>query len=211
MILSFVINLTAKDNGNKQGFSSFNFAFLIGINFQETTNLGGLFQVEVKTNITDDLFVNLILGYSKSFSGETYTVRTYRSGIVEGQEYYYAEVYNVNGKGYDIFPFSCGFQYVFKYQTISPYLLFNLSYNFIVDTKFYRSPSNILIYNLYEELPDIYRTKPIYNISDRSLGVIVGFGTLYHITSRFNLDFRYVYKYDNKIINTHQLLIGINI
>ena len=42
-------------------------------------------------------------------------------------------------------------------------------------------------------------------------GINAGFGVNYKLSSKIDLDFRYLYKTDSELIDTHQFLLGIRI
>jgi opacity protein-like surface antigen len=44
-----------------------------------------------------------------------------------------------------------------------------------------------------------------------STGISAGFGVNYKLSSKIDLDFRYFYKTDSELIDTHQFLLGIRI
>jgi hypothetical protein len=208
-VFSFNI-LFSQDQGDQTAFPKFSYGIYSGINFSADSEIGGIFLIELKANLITDLNLNASLGYSKSFKSESYTVKTYSSPIINGTTFYNAEQYDVNEKGYGVIPFSLGFQYTFKNQTISPYLLFELSYNLIIDSKIYRSPGFSFSYSSFEAMPDDYKTKHIETFPSTTHGIILGVGAIYKISSKLYLDLRYFYKYDSGIVNTHQLIVGVS-
>jgi len=109
---------------------------------------------------------------------------------------------------YDIVPLSLGLQYVFTHDVFSPYVFFDASYNFI-DPLTYKTPELVKDggYDTYEEIPAMYKSSN--HLPNSSFGLTFGVGTTYKIFSSIGLDLRYLFKYDNEIPDTHQLLIGI--
>jgi len=189
----------------------YTFGLYSGINFGNISETGGTIFIEIKTNLILNLNLKLSVGYSKSFMPESYTVKTYfLSTVIEGTQYYIANQYDVNKKGYDVFPFSLGFQYIYRNKSLSPYLLIDFNYN-LINTKIYSSPGFAWTYYSFNSLPDDFKTKHIENLPINSYGIMFGIGTIYQLSSRLNLDLRYYYKIDSKIINTHQIIVGITL
>lgn len=211
IILSFVLyfNILFAQEKEKPGcFSNFEFGTYGGINFDSFSEIGSTFICELKTNLLSSLYLKLSLGYSKSFMLTSYNVKRYVKFSFDTTTSYQAMNYDVIKKGYDVFPILLGFQYVFKYQTLSPYLLFDLSYNSIV-TKIFRSPAYIWTYDSFDKLPDEYKTKYIETLPKTSYGIAFGIGAIYQISHKLNLDFRYFYKFDKDIVKTHQFIAGV--
>lgn len=72
------------------------------------------------------------------------------------------------------------------------------------------SPPEVWTYNSIDEIPAEFKGNQKHEeLLDNSYGIILGAGTSYHISSKLNLDIRYLFKYDNKIINTHHFILGI--
>lgn len=189
-------------------FSEFEFGAYGGINFNTVSEFGGNFLIELKTDLISNLNLRLSLGYSKSFMLTSYNVKTYVEFNFDTSTIYQAMTYDILKKGYDVFPIFLGFQYIIKNQTLSPYILLDLNYNFL-ETKIYRSPAHIWTYDSFDKLPNEYRTKHSESSPKTSYGISFGVGALYQISQELNLDFRYFFKSDKKIVNTHQFLVGI--
>lgn len=212
IFLLFVFSIDiclAQENKSPSLFSNLDVGVYGGINISNDSKTGGAFLLEIKTKLTHNFNVNLSLGYLKSFANASYSVKSYSIYAINDIQFYYANQYNVNEKGYDLIPFYVGMQYIFKHNTVSPYLLFNIGYNFIIDTKYYKSPTLSTSYPSLENIPSEYKTKPIEDNLYKSFGIIIGLGSELNISSKLGLDIRYFYKYDTQIINTHQLTMGI--
>jgi opacity protein-like surface antigen len=203
-------NLFAQDQDNPAPFPRYSFGVYSGINFGNISESGGTLLIEVKTNLMSNFNIKLSTGYSKSFMHESYTVKTYSMATIDGTQFYLANQYDVNEKGYDVFPISLGFQYVYKNKTFSPYLLIDFNYN-LIDTKIYSSPGSTWTYDSFNSLPADFKTKHFEVLPNSSYGIMFGVGTIYQLSARLNLDLRYYYKIDSKIINTHQLIVGISL
>lgn len=208
-VLSFIsINvLNAQEN---KPFSNFDIGFYGGINFYNTDNIRGDFLVEIKTNLTSSLKLKASTGYFKTIQPYSYTVRKYSENtIIDTLPRFFATKYNLVSKNYDIFPLTLGIQYNFNQSIFSPYLSIDVVYNFI-DTFIETSPPEVWSYNSLDEIPAEFKENQKYEkLPNNSYGIILGAGTSYQISSKLNLDIRYLFKYDSKIINTHHFIVGI--
>ena len=208
LIIVFNCSIFSQINEESNFLTFFRMGFYGGINFNSSSEPGGAFIIEGTTNLTSNLNLKISTGYYKSFKSESYTVKTNSSGIINGENFYYAGQYNVTEKGYDVFPLSLGLQYNFNYKTISPYLLANISYN-LINSKVYTSHGESWSYKSFDEMPEEFKTKHIETLPTNSSNLAFGLGAIYNLSPRLALDFRYLYRIDSKIINTHQVVIGI--
>ena len=209
-VLLFISFNVLKAQENKP-FSNFDIGFYGGINFYNTDNIRGDFLVELKTNLISSLNLKASTGYFRTIQPYSYTntVRTYSENTIDTLPKFFAGKYNLVSKNYDIFPLTLGIQYNFNQSILSPYISIDAVYNFIdafIDT----SPPEVWSYNSIDEIPAEFKENQKYEkLPDNSYGIILGAGTSYQISSKLNLDIRYLFKYDNKIINTHHFIIGI--
>lgn len=215
LILIFLFSFTyisAQEKKDSSPFSNFNIGFYGGINFYNTDNIRGDFLVELKTNLISSLQLKSSAGYFTTIQpySSIITVRTYSENtIFDTIPIFFAGKYNLVSKIYDIFPFTFGIQYNFSQSIFSPYLSIDAVYN-IINTHIDTSPSVVWSYNSIDEIPAEFKgPKIIEELPVNSYGIILGAGTSYQISSKLNLDFRYLFKYDNKIINTHHFIAGI--
>jgi len=206
-ILSFSI-LFAQGKDDPAPFSKFENGVYGGINFDDISAIGGTFFFEVKTNLISNLNLKFSVGYSKSYLLESTTIKSYRFATIDSISFYNARTFNSDKKGYDIFPIALGFQYIFKSQNLSPYLLIDAGYNFISGKNFMSSTTNVT-YFAFEDIPDEFKTSNTERLPEDSFGVSVGAGATYPISTNLNFDFRYFYKIDSQIINTHNFVVGI--
>jgi len=206
-VFSFNFLLAQVEEGSTP-FTNFGYGVYGGVNFEKFSEIGGNFLFEIKTNLTTNFNLLLSVGYYKSIEPVNNNIKTYGKATIDSVTYYQAVSFNVIKKNYDIFPLSIGFQYVLKYKILSPYLMAVLSYNFI-DARSEITPGEVWSYSTFEEIPDEFKTKHIEAFPNNSYGIALWIGTSYHITNRIYIDFRYLYKFDSKIINTHNLLVGI--
>ncbi len=201
----------SQEKNSATPFSIFNFGVYGGINFENISELGGVFYIEGKTNLGSNLNLKLSLGYYKSIEQVNYTLRN--SGgpyTIDTITYYNASEVYIIERIYDVLPISVGLQYIFRNETISPYILIDGSYNYI-DTKRTRNGGGNWTYETYGDVPNEFKNNQIETFPNKSFGVALGIGAIYNIKNNLNFDFRYLFKYDGEIINTHQILIGINI
>lgn len=210
LILSFILFDIVEAQENKP-FSNFDIGFYAGINFYNIDNIRGNFLVELKTNLISSFKLKTSTGYFRSIQPYSYTntVREYSENTIATLPKYSAAEYNLVSKNYDIFPITLGIQYFFSQSIFSPYLLMELAYNFI-NASIETSPPKVWYYNSIDEIPAEFKeTQKNEKLPDNSYGIILGAGTSYQISSKLNLDIRYLFKYDNEIINTHHFIVGI--
>ena len=100
------------------------------------------------------------------------------------------------------------FHYNFSINSITPYLTVDGSYN-IISPSLERSYGESWMLDPREEIPEEFLNGEIPDLPTNSFGLSLGGGVMYAISSKVDLDFRYYYKYDNEIDNTHHLLVGI--
>lgn len=208
--LIIVVNCSIFSQTNEESnfLTFFKMGFYGGINFNSSPDPGGAIIIEGTTNLTSNMNLKISTGYYKLFKAESYTVKTNRSGIINGENFYYAVQYDVTEKGYDVFPLSLGLQYNFNYKTISPYLLADISYN-LINSKVYTSPSGSWSYKSFDEVPVEFRTKHIETLPANSSSLAFGLGVIYNLSPGLALDLRYLYRIDNKIVNAYQVVFGI--
>lgn len=208
-VLLFVsINvLNAQEN---KSFSNFDIGFYGGINFYTTDNIRGDMLVEAKTNLTPSLNLKASAGYFTTIQPYSYTVRKYAENtITDTLPIFFASKYNLVSKNYDIFPLTLGIQYIIAHSIFSPYISIDAVYN-LINATIETSPPEVWSYNSIDEVPAEFKeTQKKEELPNNSYGIILGAGTSYHISSKLNLDIRYLFKYDNKIINTHHFIVGI--
>lgn len=210
LILSFILFDVAEAQENKS-FSNFDIGFYGGFNFYNIDNIRGNFLVELKANLVSSFKLKASTGYFRTIQPYSYTntVRKYSENTIDTLPKFFASKYNLVSKNYDIFPITFGIQYDFSQNIFSPYLSIELAYNFI-NTSIATSPPEVWSYNSIDEIPAEFKeTQKNEKLPDNSYGIILGVGTSYQISSKLNLDIRYLFKYDNEIINTHHLILGI--
>lgn len=199
-----------QDPDDSKAISSFRFSVLGGAAF--SSNLGGSFLIEGKTNLTQNLDIKLSVGYSYLNKDVYYSVKTY--GFLGADQYSYRSVsYNVNKILYDVFPASLGFEYTFMHDKLSPYGHLEIGYNYF-NSHLEESPSAVgeAYATTLQGLPAEYRNDPprILDGKTTAYRIAFGIGTNYKLTQNLNLDVRYVYQINKLLVNSNQLLIGLN-
>jgi len=201
-------SIYSQNNIKESPFSAFELGVYGGINFESISESRGTFLIEGKTNLFKYLFLKFSVGYYKTHKIESYTARNYKEFSYDSLHYFQAIKYDVVGMEYDVFPFMIGFQYIFKNKYISPYLLFDISYN-LIDPVMLSENGHVWQFDSYDEIPEEFRTVWVKPKSTSSYGLTIGTGLVYKLTEGLDLDLRYLYKYDSEIVNTHHILVGI--
>lgn len=210
LFILLIISINVLEAQENHPFSNFDIGFYSGINFYNIDNIRGDFFVELKTNLISSFNLKASAGYLVSIQPYSYTVRKYsKNTTIDSIPRFLASKYNLVSKDYDIFPIMLGIQYNFNQSIFSPYISVDLAYNFI-NALIVTSPPEVWLYNSVEEIPAEFKENQKYEkLPDNSCGVIFGTGATYKISSVLGLDIRYLFKYDNKIINTHHLIVGV--
>jgi opacity protein-like surface antigen len=205
-----LISLNVLEAQENKPFSNFDIGFYSGINFYNTYNIRGDFLVEIKTNLISSLKLKASTGYFRTIQPYSYTVRTYSENtIIDSLPRFFAGKYNLVSKNYDIFPLMLGIQYNFVHSIFLPYISIDAVYNFI-NSSIETSLPEVWSYNSIDEIPPEFKeNQKKEELPVNSYGIMLGAGISYHISSKLNLDIRYLFKYDNKIINTHHFIVGI--
>jgi hypothetical protein len=205
LIISFNVSKAQDD----KPFSNFDIGFYGGINFYNTSNIGGDFFVELKTNLLSSLKLKVSTGYFRTIQPYSGTVRTYNENIIDTIPKYFAGKYDYVSKNYNVFPVSLGIQYIIVQSIFSPYISIDAVYNFM-NASITTTPPEVWSYNSIEEIPDEFKGIPKdEELPNNSYGLILGAGISYQISSSLNLDIRYLFKYDSEILNTHHFIMGI--
>ncbi len=210
-ILSFISFNVLVAQGNK-AFSRFNIGFYCGINFYNPNSIRGDLLGEINTSLISSFKLRLSTGYFKEIQPYSYTVmRYYENNSIDTIPVFFATKYNLISKNYDVFPFTLGIQYNFICDILSPYIMIDAVYN-IINASIKTSPPETWSYSSIDEVPDEFkREHRSEKLPGHSYGIILGVGTLYYILPQLSLNIRYFFKYDSEIVNTHHIIIGINL
>lgn len=207
-ILFFISINVLFAQGNKS-FSSIDFGVYGGINFYHTNEMRGDFLVEFKSNLFKSTNLQVSAGYLRSVQPNFSSVSKYSQNTIDTTPRFFATKYDIINKHYDIFPVSLGVQFIVYEGSISPYISINAVYNFM-NSFIETSPPKVWSYNSIDEIPDEFKESPeVVELPTNSLGILFGIGANYNISGAVNFDIRYLFKYDNKIINTHHFIMGI--
>ncbi len=207
LVILFCTNLFSQENDSNRSFSQFKFGVLTGVNVTKFT--GGLVFFEGNTNLTSHIYMKVMVGYSKIYKKEGYNVKGYT--FIDIFKKYITGSYNVDRINYDVFPIAIGFEYFIMKDILSPYIISEAGYNYYT---FHIEESDgisaIGYYDTYDEIPAEYKNKPPKISNEASYLFGLGIGTNYRLSSGINLDIRYLYQFNKNIVNTNQLLVGIN-
>lgn len=205
----FLISINVLFAQENKSFSNIDFGFYGGINFYNTNKIRGDFLVEFKTNLFRSTNLQVSAGYLRSVQPYFSSVSKYAENTLDTTPRFFATKYDIINKHYDIFPVSLGFQFIVYESSLSPYISINAVYNFMnsfVET----SPPKVWSYNSIDDIPDEFKEIPeVVELPTNSFGILFGIGASYNISRALNFDIRYLFKYDNKIINTHHFIMGI--
>jgi opacity protein-like surface antigen len=205
--VAFSIRVFAQEVEPISSFSTFKMGFLGGINYSSL--LGPSLLIEGTTNLSPQINIKLSFGYSIIYKDEDYTVNTYRYSNFFNL--YQTEIYNVDKINYYVFPISLGIDYVFNLDKFSPYSLLEIGYNF------YTYETSTLVwasntggsYNTYDEIPTEFKNEAPNIPKNDSYMIALGIGTKYKLSSSINLDIRYSYQFNKSLVNTNQILLGL--
>ena len=208
-IILFCTNLFSQENDNNRSFSQFKLGILTGINVTKFT--GGSVLIEGKTNLTSHINMKVMAGYSKIYKKEGYNVKGYTFIDINNFHKYVTGSYNVDRINYDVFPVAISFEYFIMKDRLSPYIISEVGYNYYT---FHIEESDIISgignYDTYDEIPAEYKNKPPKISDEASYLFGLGIGANYKLGPAINLDIRYLYQFNKNIVNTNQILVGIN-
>lgn len=203
--------LYAQAESSSAPFSNTEIGIYGGINAVTGSETGGAALLNFHANLISNLNLELSAGYSKIFEKVDYTIKGYKIFDINGTTWYTSNDIFINQKMYNVIPLSAGFQYMLLRNAFTPYLLANVSYNLIIETKENSSGAITRSYQSGNEIPGEYTRTRNYKELTQSSGINAGFGVLYKLSSKINLDFRYLYKSASDLPYIHQFLIGITI
>lgn len=208
-IIIIFLSLVSISFAQNKIFTDNDFVVLGGINSNKLNTVGASLTIEARTNLLENFFGKISVGFYKAYSEENYLVKTYEESVLDENKFF-TKYYFVNEKSYDVIPISLGFQYMIFTEPISPYLLTEIAYNIIGTKILFDNVVRNGVYDSYEQIPAEYSIKHKEDIKNSSISFGVGIGTKINLVKSLALDCRYVYLIDNKIINTHQLQLGFS-
>ena len=207
-LMVFTINLFSQEYTGTKAFSKFWFGAYGGVNFNTIPTVGGSVQLEAKTNITSNIRLKLSLGYSSIFENKQYEVKTYSKGKIDGETIFSKYTYSVNKMEYAIIPLNIGLEYEFTGNNFSPFTMVEFGYNVnSVEEQVIKSINSGNFRSL-NKVPDEYKSpRPKLNESS-FIDFGIGAGIRQKLSESISLSLQYVFRYNNGIPNTNQLLIG---
>ena len=200
--------LLAQDFEPTHTFSKIYIGVLGGINFNTIPTAGAAISFEIKSNVTSQINAKFSLGYSVLYDDNSYEVKSYYFQNFDAK--YHTRLLEVDRVKYTIVPVSLGAEYSFLKNKISPFALFEIGYNFSSSLAEGVTHDGIAgTYGTIEEVPEEYRNiaTPLEDGSSFTVGI--GAGIKYMLTERMDLNIRYIYHYNESIINNSQVLIGL--
>ena len=208
LVLFMVGNLVAQDFKTQSMFSKTYFGVLVGTNFNTLPAAGVLINFEVKSNIASNLNAKLSLGYSTLYDDNSYDLKYYRYSDFSSK--YHTRLLAVDRVKYTIIPVTLGAEYFITRTKLSPFALFEFGYNFSSSVAEGITHDGISgIYDTVNEIPEEYRKTPTALDDGSSFSLGVGVGAIYKLTDRMDLNVRYIYRYNDSMVNNNQLLFGV--
>ncbi len=210
IILFFFGNILAQDLESKPMFSKFYFSVLGGTNFNTLPTAGTAIIIEVKSNVSSNINAKFSIGYSILYDDDFYEIKSYRFVSFDGYEKYHTRLFKVDKVKYTIIPISIGSEYMFLKSNLTPFALFELGYNYSSSTSEGVKYEGIAgAYDTVDEIPQEYRKLAPALDDGSSFSLGIGLGLKYMLTDRMDLNIRYIYHYNESIINNHQVLFGL--
>jgi hypothetical protein len=207
--LIFCSQIFSQNSQEFSAFSKFSFSLLGGINFSSNASPGPSLQIEVKTNIFRNATLKASAGFSLIKEDADYVIKSYHPTKIEDYDGYQLNTYSINQIQYSVIPINLGLEYIFIDNQFAPFGIFELGYNFYSAEEQIESSGSGEWYDSIDEIPEEYQN-PVPNVSDGStLSLGAGFGVLYKISPSVNLSIRYIYRYQESIINVNQILFGV--
>jgi opacity protein-like surface antigen len=208
LLLSAVLH--AQDSEVMPMFSKYYFGVMGGTNFNTLPTAGTALNFEIKSNITSNIYAKISIGYSTLYDDNPYEVRSYRFVSIDDYTEYQTILRKVDRIRYSIIPISAGIEYLITKSKVSPFVLLEGGYNYSSSLTEGVTIAGIAgYYDTVEEIPEDYR-KTAPSLDDgSSITAAIGLGVKYMLTERMDLNIRYVYHYNETIINNNQVLIGL--
>lgn len=194
-IVSYAQNLS-----KNSAFSYISVGLYGGVSTFEFSTFKGSALLELKTNLSKNIYLHLSVGQYLFNKNEIHTFKdfnTYEDGFV-------ANDYNSTIYHYKVTPISIGISYLFFQQHSSPYFIIEAGYNYYEQTSNISRIIKTKFYNSRDEIPIEYK------ISDKkdSFNLGIGLGVYYNMSPHWKMDMRYVYKYNTIFDNIDHIIIG---
>ena len=212
ILISLFLNsvLFCQETNNVKPFTNINLGILGGGNFNSIPTLGGSLILEGKSNISSQSILKISIGFSSLFENNSYQIKSYSHFIIDNIEGYQLTTYDIDKIQYSIIPINLGFEYVFSNNQISPFGIIELGYNFYSGEEQVAMSTSGQYFNTLEEVPNNYRNPAPKTFDDNSYSLGLGMGIKYKLTLNMDLNIRYMFRYNDKILNSNQILFGIS-
>jgi len=201
----------AQESYSVKPFSSYGFGFSVGSNFQTIKFPGASFLFEIKTPLTNNLGLKLSGGFSLIFEDKSFVLKYNKLVSIQGIEKYSLITENIKKIEHSIIPIYAGFEYKFLDDDLSPYALLDIGYVYYNSESVVTPPRSGILVDTIEEIPEEYRNPiPHLRKSGTFLGAGIGAGLKYKLSTATEIMITYVFRYNNKIINSNNILLGIS-
>lgn len=209
-VLFMFSNLSAQALEPKLMFSNVCFGVLVGSSFNTIPTAGATMSIEVKSNVTSNINAKISLGYSTLYNDNSYEIRSYRFVSFDNYSKYHTRLFMVDRVKYTIIPVTLGAEYLITEAQLSPFTLLEVGYNFSSSIAEGITHDGIAgTFDTVNEIPAAYR-KTAPGLEDgSSFSIGVGIGARYKLTDRMDMNIRYIYRYNDTIVNNNQILFGL--
>lgn len=192
-------------------FSSFDFGISAGSNFKTLTYPGASLLLEVRTPLAENLSLKLSGGFSLLFEDKSFVLRHYKFFSIQGIEGYSLNTQKIDKIEHSVIPFYVGAEYVFLKSDLSPFALLDIGYVYYTTEFEQSSYTTGERFDTIEEIPEEYRVSPPrLRKTGTFFGAGIGAGLKYKLTKSTELSLVYVFRYNDKIINSNNVLLGIS-
>ncbi|KAF0147515.1 MAG: hypothetical protein FD143_3057 [Ignavibacteria bacterium] len=199
----------AQTHNEDTTITSTSYGIYCGVNVNKNMFVSNAFLIEGKVFLTKNIFAKINIGYYRTVVKDSYRVFSFKYIQIQDYKKYNTVYYDVMKTQYDVFPISIGSLYLYRSSPLNYYAGIDISYNLIDPFQYRTSEKIINEFDSINDIPNVY--KNIVVLPNGSYSVTLGAGAIFHFTANLYLDVRYIFKYDNELINSHQILIGINI
>jgi hypothetical protein len=212
IVVVLTINISAQEYKEESMFSNLHLSILGGTNFHTIPTLGGSVIFEGKASINSKFDVKLSLSYTSLFENKEYTIKSYIHSKRDNLDIYQLRATNINQLQYTVIPINVGVEYTLLNSNFSPLGIIEVGYNFYSAEE--QISSGLISGEEYQNLNDVpneYRNVEPRDLDGSYLGFGFGLGFKYKISSSFDLSIRYMFRYNDLIVNSNQILLGISI
>lgn len=211
-ILIFSLMFISKHNGqdlnDTSAFSKFEFSFLTGANFSDKT--GFTLSAEMKTNINAKLKLRTSLSYTSLYQDVGKNIKSYIYFPIDNNPDYSTNEYRIIDRRFLMLPITIGLEYILVNNEYTPYGLFEIGYNlYAYNTNM--TARDVNFYDSIEQIPVGFNPVTDDFSSKNSYKIALGFGAYFPIGKDTNIDLRFVYNINTQLVNSGQMLVGINI